>query len=51
MVGFRVCGFHHEDKPVLELLSTCLGKNMSGRLKYILREEKGLVYSAYIDDL
>lgn len=51
MVGFRVCGFHHEDKPILELLSTCLGKNMSGRLKYILREEKGLVYSAYIDDM
>tara|TARA_Y100000022_G_scaffold2414_1_gene1984 strand:+ start:2707 stop:4029 length:1323 start_codon:yes stop_codon:yes gene_type:complete len=51
MIGFRVCGFHHEDKPILELLKVCLGKNMSGRLKYILREEKGLVYSAYIDDM
>ena len=51
IVGFRVCGFSNEDKYALTLLNHCIGKTLSGRLKYILREEKGLVYGASIDEM
>ena len=50
IVGFRVCGHDNNDKYTLHLLKNAIGNNMTGRLKYILREEKGLVYSCYIDN-
>ena len=49
IIGFRICGFNNPDKYTLNLLKNAIGDNMSGRLKYILREEKGLVYSCSID--
>jgi len=49
IIGFRTCGFNNPDKYTLILLKNAIGDNMSGRLKYILREEKGLVYSCSID--
>ena len=49
IIGFRVCEFNHPDRYVLDLIQTAVGENMTGKLKYTLREEKGLVYMATID--
>mgnify|MGYP001172286629 FL=1 len=49
IIGFRVCEFNHPDRYILDLIQTAVGENMTGKLKYTLREEKGLVYTATID--
>jgi|UniRef100_A0A6C0IM88 predicted Zn-dependent peptidase len=49
MIGFRICGYEDKNKHLLNLIKQAIGQTMSGRLKHILREEKALVYSTYID--
>ena len=48
-IGFRTCTLKSPDKYVLDLLSQIIGSALSGKLLYVLREERALVYSAKID--
>ena len=44
LLGFVYVEFNHPDRYILDLIQTAVGENMTGKLKYTLREEKGLVY-------
>jgi len=43
-IGYLICGFNHEDKFALKILSNVIGEMYSSRLFTELRDKNGLVY-------
>lgn len=49
--GFRTCTIDHADAAAIEVIAAALGRGGSSRLQHRLRQQLGLVYSVWTDNV